>query len=134
MANPAQFAINMAKRAANVPKAAAQITRIGATAALRAAVFATPVDTGRARGAWDVGIGGPGSSGTSLDTSGAGTVASGMGTISRVQKTPVPIYVSNNLEYIGPLENGSSAQAPSGMTTQAINAATAAVRSANIKI
>ena len=133
MAGPAQFAINMAKRAKNVEREAVKLTRLGASAALRTAVLATPVDTGRARGSWDVGIGGPGSSGNSLDPTGAGAIASGLGTISSV-KRPISIYVSSNLEYIGQLENGSSVQAPSGMIRSAIGAAAVAVRNANVKI
>ena len=111
MAGPVQFAKNMLRRAKNVEREVKRAKRIAATAALRTAVTATPVDTGRARGGWDVGVGGPGSSGTVLDPSGTVAIGSGVAKISQV-KGELPIYISNNIVYIGPLEHGSSAQAP----------------------
>jgi len=133
MANPAQFARNILKRAKNVERETIKVTRIGASAALRTAVLATPVDTGRARGSWDVNVGGPGSSGNALDPTGGSAISKGISRIATV-KTDTSIYISSDLEYIGKLENGSSAQAPSGMTARAVTAAQAAVRSAKIKI
>jgi hypothetical protein len=68
----------------------------------------TPVDTGRARANWNVGAGKP-----------------DLSTIEAGESSPPPslskgdgeeaIYITNNLDYIFELEDGSSKQAPRGM-------------------
>lgn len=61
----------------------------------------TPVDTGRARAAWQVG--------RSLPTSGKGSQSTGWIHAGDV------VYIANNVEYILALEYGHSTQAPHGM-------------------
>lgn len=78
-------------------------------------ILMTPVDTGRARGSWQVAIG----------TIPTGTVElddpAGTATIGKVQaevlglKAGQTIYLVSNLEYIQALEFGHSKQAPGGM-------------------
>ena len=75
----------------------------------------TPVDTGRARANWQVAIG----------TIPSGTLElndkSGQATINKVQAASMGvvagdvIYLTNNLPYAVPLEEGYSKQAPAGM-------------------
>lgn len=78
-------------------------------------VLMTPVDTGRARGNWQVAIGSIPSGTLELDDK------DGTATIAKVQadalglKAGQSIYLVNNLEYITALEFGHSKQAPSGM-------------------
>lgn len=81
----------------------------------RRVVMRTPVDTGRARGNWQVSIGLParGVLG-SRDRSGAATVSRGLGTIKRIDGT-LDSWVVNNVVYIRALEYGHSKQAPNGM-------------------
>ena len=78
-------------------------------------ILMTPVDTGRARGNWQVSIGTIPGGTLELDDK-AGTA-----TIGKVQaetlglKAGQTIYLVNNLEYISALEFGHSKQAPAGM-------------------
>lgn len=83
---------------------------------LEGIVNMTPVDTGRARGNWMVTIGSPSTEvkTETYDKVGAGTIAAGRSTIESLT-TLGAIYLTNNLPYILPLENGSSKQAPGGM-------------------
>lgn len=82
--------------------------------AFRGIVMKTPVDTGRARANWRIGVnvinltttGAPGEEGA------AG--ASETGKLNGI-KWGDSIAISNNLPYIGALENGHSRQAPNGM-------------------
>lgn len=88
--------------------------------ALRRIVLKTPVDTGRARGNWQVTIDiNPGEINLSpdlLDPTGAFTINEGSGSINEeVKEIGQVIYITNNLVYILPLEFGHSNQAPAGM-------------------
>ena len=86
--------------------------------ALKRIVLKTPVDTGRARGNWQVAIG---SAGTEVldveDETGDETIAAGAAILERYRTQigfPV-IALFNNLSYILKLENGFSKRAPRGM-------------------
>lgn len=83
--------------------------------ALKRVVLKTPVDTGRARGNWQVAIGRP--AGTKLQTtdkSGSETINKGLAALAGLPDYDV-VFIDNNLEYIEFLEAGSSQQAPVGM-------------------
>lgn len=74
----------------------------------------TPVDTGRARGAWETTVGQASTSTPErLDKTGSDAMA------EVVANTPPgagqETYIANNLSYIVQLEEGSSKQAPEGM-------------------
>ena len=99
--------------------------RKAALAADQVAVIATPVDTGRARANWRVGIGTnpAGFDEDATDKSGSATIAQGQSTISTWKSGQGSIFISNNVPYIIPLDEGSSAQAPNGMSAAAIQAA-----------
>ena len=82
---------------------------------LSGVVLKTPVDTGRARGNWQVTTGNPATG--ELDTTdkgGNGTMSNGNGTIASAEPFDV-VYIANNLPYIERLEHGHSQQAPQGM-------------------
>ena len=103
------------------------------------AVLATPVDTGRARGNWIVTLGeqaaasdnqrtkdksgnlaleqARGALGVSLIGGGGRNQKSG-----RFQSAVKTIFLTNSVEYVTFLDQGSSRQAPAGMTQQAITA------------
>jgi hypothetical protein len=83
--------------------------------ALRRLAFRTPVDTGRARGNWQVTIKMPAQGTLPLcDKTGDEVVAKGVAAISLLPPGQV-VWISNNVEYIEFLEEGSSRQAPHGM-------------------
>lgn len=85
---------------------------------LRRLVLRTPVDTGRARGAWEATADTPATSSPvgAQDKNGSGTIAKGAGIISGILPGQVG-YVVNNVAYIDELEKGHSQQAPNGMVT-----------------
>jgi len=77
-------------------------------------IKSTPVDTGRARGAWATTVDAPSST---VETREGAEVS----IAEVISKTPAgagqETYLANNLPYIEALENGSSTQAPAGMVT-----------------
>jgi len=131
MATLDQFAVNIRKRGQAVPRGVDLIVKKVSGAALAAVVTATPVDTGRARGGWQVGLGLAPSGRTSEDRAGASTIAKGTSTISR-RGTEQTVFISNNVEYIGFLNDGSSAQAPADYVGIAARRAAAIIRGSKV--
>jgi hypothetical protein len=80
--------------------------------AWRGVTLKTPVDTGRARGNWNLSEG-------SID----GSINNSATTIKayREPKGKKDVYITNSLPYIGLLEKGSSKQAPKGMVSTTMN-------------
>lgn len=98
-----------------VPKNHVALQKRIALDLLRRIIFRTPVDTGRARGNWQVTLGpADEKSLVTTDPGGAGTLARGAATIAGAQPFGL-ITVYNNVNYINRLEGGHSQQAPSGM-------------------
>lgn len=89
-------------------------TRALSLHALTGLVMRTPVDTGRARGNWQVSIASPrdGETGV-LDKGGAQAVAQGAGVIAG-QRGFQQVVIQNNVPYIERLNDGHSQQAPAG--------------------
>ena len=79
--------------------------------ALGRVVEKTPVDTGRARANWQVGIDNAPEGEVPIGTDPRGN---GLAALTALRPNRV-VYISNNVEYIVPLEEGSSNQAPNGM-------------------
>jgi hypothetical protein len=77
-------------------------------------VLGSPVDTGRFRANWQFGKVLPQGTVSSVDTSGAATIARMAGQVTSV-KAGGEVWIVNNLPYAGRLEYGYSQQAPSGM-------------------
>ncbi len=95
-------------------------------------VLATPVDTGQARGGWQVGLGVPAlGTDTPLDQSGSGTVSSNRLKIGR-RRPGQNIHLTNNVAHIIFLNAGSSSQAPSGFVEMAIRQGSAFVKRARV--
>lgn len=105
--------------------------RQAALAALTGATFATPVDKGVARANWNVEIGIPDLSYTD-STNATASIARGGVTIQKYNLNKGSIFISNNLPYIGRLENGYSRQAPEGMSKQAVASARQVFRSTKL--
>lgn len=122
------FAERMSKLAESVVHNTEKHVRAAALIADSTVVQATPVDTGRARANWTLSIGspvfadrpspGPGAAGPDA-------VSAANGVLQQWRVGSGPICISNGLPYITRLDTGYSAQAPNGMTAQAINAARA---------
>lgn len=90
-----------------------QIVRRTALDALRRIVRRTPVDTGRARGNWQVSLGEPAQGQlATLDTKGGATIAAGQQKLAQIGlgvatgELPPIVWISNNVPYILVLEEG----------------------------
>ncbi len=95
-------------------------------------VTETPVITGRARGGWQVGIDKPIlEDNERLDPSGADTISANEAKI-RTRQPGQDIYISNNVVYIGKLNEGSSSQAPAGYIEAAVLTGVAAIKGAKV--
>ncbi len=98
----------------------------------QAVVLATPVDTGRARANWQASIGTPIIEPTDdEDISGNSTIAHNNGAIGR-RGPGQTVFISNNVEYIGDLNDGSSSQAPANFVELAVQEAIKFVRGAKV--
>lgn len=87
----------------------------------QAVVLATPVDTGRARGNWIASIGSPATAADApVDKTGVGAMNQALGVAAQFKSEQKSMWLCNNVEYILPLDNGSSKQAPNGMTAQGV--------------
>lgn len=121
-----QFSRRMKLRADVFQKGIERKVKRAALAADNAAVLTTPVDTGRARGNWLTSIGAPRIAELDVqDKSGNLALEQGRSVIPGWKLGAGPIYIANGLPYIQRLDDGSSAQAPSGMSRFAIQAAQA---------
>lgn len=81
----------------------------------RSLVLKTPVDTGRARSNWQIGVGAVNENTSAApDPSGEAAISRADGALQNVTVGGV-IYLTNSLVYAKPLEYGHSKQAPSGM-------------------
>lgn len=128
------FIRRMKIRGRQVEENAGRAVRAAALAADQGVVLATPTDKGRARSNWHVSIGTPVATNLEPPVEGDGEAAAQK---ALAQAAPVigawkpglgPIYITNGVPYIIPLEEGSSRQAPQGMISQGIAAARIAVR------
>jgi hypothetical protein len=123
-----QFARNIRRRGQSVPAQVDRIVKKAAGAALQSVVSATPVDTGRARGGWQVGAGiAPQGESNRLDPGGGGTIGAGLSKV-RSARPGQTVFISNNVDYIGFLNQGSSSQAPANFVGIAVRKAASVIR------
>lgn len=131
-----QFGDKIKRVAVDVPKNADEIVRKVALAADQTIVMATPVDTGRARANWQVGIGSAPAGTVEYSGGGSGAAGYAIGTAQSVVTTykgqPGGIWLVNNLPYIQRLNEGWSAQAPAKFVEQAIDTAVNAIRDSKV--
>ena len=81
----------------------------------------TPVDTGRAKGNWNISVGTPDKSINEAATStGKGKPARNTMNVKKGDGMK-PIFITNSLDYIHDLEDGTSTQAPRGMVAITVN-------------
>jgi HK97 gp10 family phage protein len=134
MATPSEFNKRMGRIATGVSENADKLVKKVAMAIDQAVVMATPVDTGRARANWIASLDVASSSITqSTDKGGAQAIAAARATINGYDgDTNAEVHITNNLEYIGFLNDGTSAQAPRGFVRTAIKAGASAVKGAKL--
>ena len=126
---------NLRKTAKAVPDNADKLVRKVSLAVDATVVLSTPVDTGRARSNWQVECNSPNETTNQIeDPSGRVAIESGKAKIAGYKGgTPqAAVYITNNLPYIGKLNNGHSAQAPAGYVEKAIGVGIDAVQGATI--
>lgn len=97
-----------------VPAAHMIIVKKVAMQVLTGVVLKTPVDTGRARGGWQLDIGDFSGAPDRLDPTGAAVFADAARKLGAL-KFGERVVIGNNVHYITYLEEGSSKQAPQGM-------------------
>lgn len=115
------------------------LTRKVGLAVDAAVVMATPVDTGRARSNWQVALDAApegtreayseGSEGSTAGPNAQAAIDQGKQVIAGYRSGQT-IHITNNLPYIGRLNDGHSAQAPSGFVEKAVLVGVAAVQGA----
>lgn len=129
------FSLDLRRFGAKTKKQVDQVTRkvcldlLSAVVVGRPVGVGTPVDTGRARGGWQVEIGKAPAGEGPPDKQGGATIAAGSAQIGRVVGGDI-IYIVNNVPYIEKLEYGHSQQAPQGMLRVALAAYPGIVRGA----
>lgn len=88
-------------------------------------VLKTPVDTGRARGNWQVSTSPVSAQLAILDKSGGATIQKGISKIGSAKAIKYPtVYITNNLPYIEELNRGTSTQAPAKFVESTIKQVT----------
>ena len=119
-----------------------RVVKQAALAVDQSVVLATPVDTGRARSNWIVSVGAPAggtraafSPGSKLgrgeSNNASAAIAEGKAVIN--SKPPkAAIFISNNLNYIAELNNGSSKQAPKNFVNKAVKEGAAQIQQIKI--
>lgn len=133
----------MTVRAGRIGDNTTRLVRKVALAADQAVVSDTPVDTGRAKSNWIVELNSassdtiepyaPGRKGSTEAQNAQAAIDQGEAVISGYRSgNNVSIHITNNLPYIGELNNGSSSQSPANFVEQAVAEAVAAVNSSRI--
>lgn len=143
--NPAQglgeFARRIKIRGENVPIGTSDLIRKMALAIDEAIVLATPVDTGRARSNWILNIGSPVTEVRSPYQPGSGG-GSTQGALDQARSAIAAspdfvrvIYITNNLSYIGYLNDGSSAQAAKNFVqTGIVNGSAKVLKTGTVRV
>ncbi len=128
---PNTFDLDIEKWVAKVKGRADIVVRKLALDILSRVVLRSPVDTGRFRGNWQVGLdAAPGGNLNVTDKSGGGTIAAGSAVVGHAQAGGT-IFIVNNLSYGPALERGWSKQAPAGMVGLTVAEFQQAVAKAN---
>lgn len=132
------FVRRINRRSKNLGRNVAQATKDAAKEMLAEVVLATPVDTGKARSNWKVGVGSPDYGVRSpyapgrhlgIDESANAAAAISVGEAT-IQAAPdnLPLFISNDVEYIEKLNNGWSKQAPANFIERAFARASGRLR------
>jgi Bacteriophage HK97-gp10, putative tail-component len=135
------FAKRMTGLSKTVEKQANAVTQGVATELLQQLVVETPIDTGKAKSNWLVGVTVnptevleprvPGEKGSTSQSTIAATIEEGKARIA-LRKTNQDIYIANNVDYIGSLNNGTSKQAPSNFVQKSVYLAADSLKKAKV--
>lgn len=111
-----RFAVQVEQWVAKSKKNSDQAVRAISLELFKRLVLKSPVDTGRFRGNWNVGLGAPTSTidEEKKDTDGAETIAAAQAALENA-KAGEAVFLTNHLPYAVALEYGHSGQAPNGM-------------------
>lgn len=123
--------------AASIPGSVSVVVRKVGLAVDQVAVTSTPVDTGRARSNWIVTFGAPTDDErgeNEWDRGGNVSLQQAQSAIDAYDVSLGDLFITNNVPYIERLENGWSAQAPSGMLAGAVQAGVLVARGEAVKI
>jgi hypothetical protein len=121
-------------RSRQLGDAVERVVRATSLLIAQVAITATPVEFGRAAGNWIGSVNTPATNADQPpDPSGGATIAKVSDAIGSY-KLGGTIYIVNNVEYIVPLEEGHSKQAPSGMVAQAMAEGVRYVKKARIRL
>jgi len=116
----AKFSRQVAGFVAGVEAKGNEVLRKTALGVLANVVEGSPVDMGRFRANWQVGVGSrPAGEVEADDKSGEGTVSKGAQTLEGAQLGD-KVFITNNLPYGRRLEFGHSAQAPFGIVRRVL--------------
>jgi menaquinone-dependent protoporphyrinogen IX oxidase len=119
----AEFTRGMKDEGREVEKLVSLVTRRISLDIFSRLILASPVDTGRFRGNWQMDVGQFNEQVLDgLDKSGQATIATNVAKLAG--KNPfTAVYIENNLPYAGRLNDGWSKQAPAGFVETAIDQA-----------
>jgi len=126
-----EFGKNMDKLSQEISKGMDEVYRRAFLSVGKTVVNATPFDTHRAKGNWQPSLSRP-ITRPRVNTFGAGASIGDMKRIASILKHPITAYISNNLDYIGLLNGGSSQQAPAGFVQISVNAGLRSIRDARV--
>jgi hypothetical protein len=104
------------------PQLVKTVTKKLALEVLRGVVKLTPVETGRAQGNWQMEIDNVPEGETGIEDKsedGAPTIARGLQALASLQPFQT-VFITNNVPYIGFLENGTEKMAPVGMVSRTL--------------
>lgn len=116
--NARDFGKRMGKRAEQVIDGANKAKRLAAMQLVVDLTYGTPVDTGRARSNWLVDLGTPPTE--TVEARGANSTIGAARAKVQDSKPSQTVYIANNVEYIGALNDGHSAQAAAGFVERAV--------------
>lgn len=131
MGSFAGLATRMRKAADRIPTLASDTAVEVTRTILHDLAYRTPVDESTARSNWQISIGAPiadnaeipayylGELGSTGNASAQAAIAAGEAVLAR-KEPGQPLYLSNVLDYIVPLNEGHSKQEPAGMVDRAI--------------
>lgn len=129
MADLRQLAANMRRYARELPQRANALAKEVSITILNDLVNITPVDTSAAISNWQVNAGSmptgtiqpyfPGFRGSTVSQSVSATLEAGLSEIAFKQPGQ-PLHITNNLDYIIDLNDGSSKQAPANFVERAV--------------
>lgn len=130
MGDLATFSLRVRALGDQIVQRTDETVRKAALAVDQAVVLSTPVDTGRARSNWIVQLGSD--SNEVREPQAVGSLLSEAQAVISQYKGGTEIHITNNLPYINRLNEGWSAQAPSGFVETAVQVAFDAVRKAKL--